>query len=148
MLLVVPILVILEFSFTFWVYIRYLNVISCSASFEMMRKEQQKALQEKQKTNPGKHKAGGVSDLFDALADSKEESGLVRNSELEVSAAIPILSNDLEKLPFTSHSPVSRPLIPPGFRNNTQEKSSSLKSLIHPTLSEVCQCYFDFIFLF
>ncbi|KAI3444498.1 hypothetical protein Pfo_001163, partial [Paulownia fortunei] len=108
------------------------------ASFEMMRKEQQRALQEKQKSNLEKHKAGGVSDLCEVLVDTKEEKGiLIRNNELEVSAVTPSLSNDLEKSSFASHSPASRPLIPPGFKNNTLEKSSGLKSLIHPPLSEV-----------
>ncbi|KAL8062768.1 hypothetical protein ABFS82_02G167300 [Erythranthe guttata] len=107
------------------------------AAFETMRKEQQKTLQEKQKTNLGRPRSDGFSDLCEGLMDSKEESGLVRNSELEVSAGIPILSNDLEKAPFTSHSPASRPLVPPGFKHNTLEKTSGFKSLIHPTLSEV-----------
>ncbi|KAK6162275.1 hypothetical protein DH2020_002116 [Rehmannia glutinosa] len=108
------------------------------ASFEMMRKEQQKALQEKQKSNLEKHKAGAVSDLCEELVDSKEEKGLLgKDNELEVSAVTPILSNDLEISSFASHSPACRPLIPPGFKSNTLEKSFGLKSLIHPPPSEV-----------
>ncbi|KAK4418561.1 hypothetical protein Salat_2268900 [Sesamum alatum] len=106
------------------------------ASFEMMRKEHQKALQEKQRLHPEKHESGGVSDLFEMLVNSKEENG-VNNDELEVSAAAPILSNDSEKSSFVSHSPSSRPLVPPGFKSNTLDKSSGLKSLIHSPLSEV-----------
>ncbi|XP_011092898.1 uncharacterized protein LOC105172966 [Sesamum indicum] len=106
------------------------------ASFEMMRKEQQKALQEKQRLHLEKHESGGVSDLCEVLVNSKEENS-VNNDEMEVSAAAPILSNDLEKSSFVSHSPSSRPLVPPGFKSNTLDKSSVLKSLIHPSLSEV-----------
>ncbi|KAL0379478.1 UNVERIFIED_CONTAM: hypothetical protein Sangu_0012100 [Sesamum angustifolium] len=106
------------------------------ASFEMMRKEQQKALQEKQRLHLEKHESGGVSDLFEVLVNSKEENS-VNNDELEVSTAAPILSNDLEKSSFVSHSPSSRPLVPPGFKSNTLDKSSGLKSLIHPSFSEV-----------
>ncbi|KAK4411434.1 hypothetical protein Sango_0216400 [Sesamum angolense] len=106
------------------------------ASFEMMRKEQQKALQEKQRLHLEKNESGGVSDLFEVLVNSKEENS-VNNDELEVSTAAPILSNDLEKSSFVSHSPSSRPLVPPGFKSNTLDKSSGLKSLIHPSFSEV-----------
>ncbi|KAL6496809.1 hypothetical protein OROHE_027291 [Orobanche hederae] len=110
------------------------------ASFEMMRKEQQKVLQEKQKSNLEKHKGGAASDVSEVLADSKEEKGLLgKNNELEVPGGIPILSNDLEKSSFTSHSPASRPLIPPGFKSNTLEKSSGSKFLVHPPLSEVAK---------
>ncbi|PIN20170.1 hypothetical protein CDL12_07132 [Handroanthus impetiginosus] len=102
------------------------------ASFEMMRKEQQKALQDKQKLNLEKHKAGDVSDIFE------EEKGLpVRNNELEVSAATLNLSSDLEKSSFASHAPASRPLVPPGFKSNSVEKSSGLTPLIHSPLLEV-----------
>ncbi|XP_073140234.1 uncharacterized protein [Henckelia pumila] len=112
------------------------------ASFEMMRKEQQKTLQEKQKTNLENQK-DGISDLFEDLDDRKEESGhFVRKNEFEVSAAIPIISNDLEKndlekSSFASHSPASRPLVPPGFQSNVLDKNSGVKSVIHPPLSEV-----------
>lgn len=103
----------------------------------MMRKEQQKALQEKQKSNQENQK-DGISDLCEALDDSKEERGhFVRKNELEVSAAIPIISNDLEKSSFASHSPASRPLVPPGFQSNVLDKNSGVKSLIRPPLSEV-----------
>lgn len=104
------------------------------AAFEMMRKEQHKALQEKQNSNMGKNKAGDVSDLFEILGDSKEEK---RNNELAVSAATPILSSDSEKSSSASQAPASRLLVPPGFKSNSLEKSSGLKSLIHPSLSEV-----------
>ncbi|KAH6789243.1 hypothetical protein C2S51_004249 [Perilla frutescens var. frutescens] len=106
------------------------------ASFEMMRKEQHKALQEKQNSNIGKNKGGDGSNLFDVLLDSKEEKGLVRNNESEVSVATPILS-DSEKSALASQAPASRLLVPPGFKSTPLEKSSALKSLIHPSLPVV-----------
>ncbi|XP_075519060.1 uncharacterized protein LOC142553049 [Primulina tabacum] len=107
------------------------------ASFEMMRKEQQKAFQEKQKSNLENQK-DGISGLFEDLDDSKEERGhFVRKNELEVSAAIPIINNDPEKSSFALHSPASRPLVPPGFQSNVLDKNSGVKSLILPPLSEV-----------
>ncbi|XP_042046309.1 uncharacterized protein LOC121792432 isoform X1 [Salvia splendens] len=108
------------------------------ASFEMMRKEQHKVLQEKQNSNSGKSKVGDVLSLCEGLVGSKEEKGIfIRNNELEVSAAIPALSNDLEKPSLSSLAPVPRPLVPPGFKTNPLEKSSGLKSLILSSLSEV-----------
>ncbi|KAL0397935.1 UNVERIFIED_CONTAM: hypothetical protein Scaly_0241900 [Sesamum calycinum] len=98
-------------------------------------KNSKRALQEKQRYTLEKHESGGVSDLFEVLMNSKEENS-VNNDELEVSTAAPILSNDLEKSSFVSHSPSSRPLVPPGFKSNTLDKSSGLKSLIHPSFSE------------
>lgn len=103
----------------------------------MMRKEQQKALQEKQNSNSGKNKVDVLS-LCEGLIDSKEEKGLfVRNNELEISAVTPALSNDSEKSSLSSQAPAPRPLVPPGFKTNPPEKSSVLKSLIHPSVSEV-----------
>ncbi|KAK6141042.1 hypothetical protein DH2020_025223 [Rehmannia glutinosa] len=81
------------------------------ASFELMRKEQQKALQEKQTSNLEKHKSSDISNLFEALKDKKEEKEhFVRNNEGEISAASPMLGDDLEKSSLASHSSASRPL--------------------------------------
>lgn len=94
----------------------------------MMRKEQHKALQEKQ-SKPGKNKVDVLS-LCEGLIDSKEDKGpFVRNSVSEVS--------DAEKSFLSSQAPAPRPLVPPGFKTNPVEKSSGLKSLIHPSMSEV-----------
>ncbi|KAK4415904.1 hypothetical protein Salat_2697800 [Sesamum alatum] len=107
------------------------------ASFEMMRKEQQKALQEKQKLLLEKHKSSDVSELHELLEDKKErKEPFLRNNEFEVSAATPTLGNDSEKSSLGSNSPASRPLVPPGFKNNILEKSSVLRSPIHHPLLE------------
>ncbi|XP_042049663.1 uncharacterized protein LOC121795240 [Salvia splendens] len=108
------------------------------ASFEMMRKEQHKALQERQNSNSRNSKVGDVLSLCEGLVDSKEEKELfARNNELEISAVTPAVSNDSEKSSLSSQAPALRPLVPPGFKTNPLEKSSGLKSLIHPSLSEV-----------
>ncbi|XP_051127768.1 uncharacterized protein LOC127249121 [Andrographis paniculata] len=108
------------------------------ASFEVMRKEQQRSLQEKQKLTLDKHKAGVLSDLYEMVMDSKEEKGLlIRNNELIASAATSMSTTDSEKPSSTSQSPALRPLVPPGFKSNSLEKSSALKSQIYPTLTEV-----------
>ncbi|CAI9768880.1 unnamed protein product [Fraxinus pennsylvanica] len=107
------------------------------ASFDLMRKEQLKVFQEKQKLNMEKHKADGVSDLGELLEDSREKRRVLgRNNELDSSSAASFL-NDSEKSSFASQSPVSRPLVPPGFTNNILDKSVGLKSSIHPPLTEV-----------
>ncbi|KAL8495151.1 hypothetical protein ACS0TY_019355 [Phlomoides rotata] len=101
------------------------------ASFEIMRKEQQKTLQEK-------HTGGGLLNLCEGLEDNREEKGLlVRNNEMEVSAVPSILSNDLEKSSFASHAPASRLPAPPGFKTNPLDKKIVNKSLVHPYQSEV-----------
>ncbi|KAG6430184.1 hypothetical protein SASPL_108246 [Salvia splendens] len=114
------------------------TVGSSRASFEMMRKEQHKALQERQNSNSRNSKVGDVLSLCEGLVDSKEEKELfARNNELEISAVTPAVSNDSEKSSLSSQAPALRPLVPPGFKTNPLEKSSGLKSLIHPSLSEV-----------
>ena len=115
----------------------------------MMRKEQHKALQEKQNSNSRNSKVGDVLSLCEGLVDSKEEKELfARNYELEISAVTPAVSNDSEKSSLSSQAPASRPLVPPGFKTNPLEKSSGLKSLIHPSLSEVHNFHFYLYFYF
>ncbi|KAL0309267.1 UNVERIFIED_CONTAM: hypothetical protein Sradi_5869000 [Sesamum radiatum] len=121
------------------------------ASFEMMRKEQQKVLQEKQKLLLEKHKSSDVSALHELLEDKKEKKeSFLRNNEFEDSAATPTLGNDSEKSSFASNSPASRPLVPPGFKNNILEKSSVVRSPIHNPLVEasVGETHDDFTIFF
>uniref|UniRef100_A0A5B7A9G5 Uncharacterized protein n=1 Tax=Davidia involucrata TaxID=16924 RepID=A0A5B7A9G5_DAVIN len=107
------------------------------ASFELMRKDQQKALQEKQKFNPDKHK-NELSDINVLLGDTKDEKRLLhRNNELEESVILQVSNNDSGKSSFPSQSPASRPLVPPGFRSTLLERNSGMKSLIHTHPVEV-----------
>ncbi|XP_076918463.1 uncharacterized protein LOC143578887 [Bidens hawaiensis] len=80
------------------------------ASFELMRKEQQKVLQEKQKTSASKVKSDDFTDLI--LEEIKEER---------------VPKDDSGKSNLQSSKP--RPLVPPGFKSTTLEKSSATNSI-------------------
>ncbi|XP_051132610.1 uncharacterized protein LOC127252471 [Andrographis paniculata] len=96
------------------------------ASFEMIRKEQQKALQDKQKLNL-KHNSAIISNLSEVLEDKKEEMGSASGQkELEGSSTTVVVSNNLDTS-FSLQASASRPLVPPGFRNGILEKGSGLK---------------------
>ncbi|CAI9785973.1 unnamed protein product [Fraxinus pennsylvanica] len=106
-------------------------------SFVLMRKEQQKSLQENQKMSLEKHKVDNALDLCESLEGNKEEKGLLGGyNELDVStASTPVLSNEFEKSSFSSNA--SRPSVPPGFTNNILENSSDTKSLVPLHLAEI-----------
>ncbi|GAV83410.1 hypothetical protein CFOL_v3_26857 [Cephalotus follicularis] len=100
------------------------------ASFELMRKEQQKARQENQKSNPEKRK-----DDFDLLGDSKDDKGLLNRDK--VSDENVILPTTSEKSCPPSLTSASRPLVPPGFTCPVLERNSGTKALSHPDSLEV-----------
>ncbi|XP_062090396.1 uncharacterized protein LOC133796763 isoform X2 [Humulus lupulus] len=93
------------------------------ASFEIMRKEQHKSLQEKQKFNIDKSRVD-----FD-ISTLREESKEERKSSGSDEVAIPLGSdNDSEKSSVLSQTPASRPLVPPGFKSTVIDKSLGSKS--------------------
>ncbi|KAK9074261.1 hypothetical protein SSX86_006858 [Deinandra increscens subsp. villosa] len=94
------------------------------ASFELMRKEQQKVLQEKQKTSANKVKADGFTDLV--LEEAKEEGVLQASGELN-SAVQSVAKDDSGKSSLQMQSSKPRPLVPPGFKSTILEKSSITK---------------------
>ncbi|XP_024987527.1 uncharacterized protein LOC112522563 isoform X1 [Cynara cardunculus var. scolymus] len=96
------------------------------ASFELMRKEQQKVLQEKQKSNANKHKSDGFTDLI--LEETKEEGVLEASGELN-SAVQSVPNDDSLKSSILLQSSKSRPLVPPGFRSTILEKGSTTKPI-------------------
>ena len=103
-----------------------------------MRKEQQKALQEKQKLKMDKHKNDGVPDIMVLLEDTKaEKSFLGRNDELDVPLMLPVSNNDSGKSSLSSLVPPSRPLVPPGFRSTILERNDGAIPLTHPESTEV-----------
>ncbi|XP_028099914.1 uncharacterized protein LOC114299389 [Camellia sinensis] len=105
-------------------------------SFELMRKEQQKAFQEKQKLNPNKHKDDHVSDLCKLLGDTKErKSVLNRSNELDEIVTQAVSNNDSSKSSLQTSG--ARPLVPPGFKSTTLEMNSSTRSLTHSHSAEV-----------
>ncbi|XP_052194166.1 uncharacterized protein LOC127802414 [Diospyros lotus] len=100
-------------------------------SFEVMRKEQQKALQEKQKLKLGKHKDDHVSDFTELLEDGKDVKRVTnRSNELDESVTQPVPNND-------SGKSSCRPLVPPGFKSTILERNSSTKPLTHSHSEEV-----------
>ncbi|CAK9156727.1 unnamed protein product [Ilex paraguariensis] len=108
------------------------------ASFELMRKEQQKALQEKQKSSIDKHRNHGVSDIAMLLEDMKTEKRLLdKKNELDVLVTPSVSNNDSGKSSLASQVPPSRPLVPPGFTSSILEKNAGTKSLVHPQSREV-----------
>lgn len=89
-----------------------------------MRKEQQKVLQEKQKSSGNKLKNDGFTDMLDEV---KEEGSLEASSELN-SAVQSVPKDDSGKSSNLLQSAKPRPLVPPGFKSTIIEKSSTIKS--------------------
>lgn len=108
------------------------------AAFELMRKEQQKVFQEKQKLNPekGKDIFGTSIELMEEPKDDKRSLDVKKESNEP--ATKPTSYNDSDKSSFPSPAPVSRPLVPPGFSSAIVEKNTGTKSLPQPQLSEIC----------
>ncbi|KAL3517209.1 hypothetical protein ACH5RR_024111 [Cinchona calisaya] len=100
------------------------------ASFELMRKEQRKALHEKQKPNLEKPKADTSSDTSVLLDDAKGEKGVLdRDNDLDSTINPSMSSIDSGNCALPSQA-TSRPLVPPGFKSTVVEKTSGLISLI------------------
>ncbi|XP_010522954.1 PREDICTED: uncharacterized protein LOC104801395 isoform X3 [Tarenaya hassleriana] len=92
------------------------------ASFELMRKEQHKAFQERQKLSPEGRKKG--FDLTELLQDSKDEKGqLGRSNHVCESSILPGSNNTV--VPPQNTTP--RPLVPPGFANTPLEGKPGVK---------------------
>ncbi|KAJ0111659.1 hypothetical protein Patl1_00499 [Pistacia atlantica] len=109
---------------------------SIAASFEMMRKEQQKAFQEKQKVNPEKRK--DEFDIMTLLEDSKDDEGISNKSnQFDKPVMLNAPNADSEKPVLPSQTPASRPLVPPGFSNATLERNIGTKTVTHPPSLEV-----------
>ncbi|XP_022025660.1 uncharacterized protein LOC110926212 isoform X3 [Helianthus annuus] len=94
------------------------------ASFELMRKEQQKVLQEKQKMNANKVKGDEFTDLV--LEEVKEEVVSEASGELKT-AVQSVTKDDSGKSSVLVQSSKPRPLVPPGFKSTILEKSSTTK---------------------
>ncbi|XP_055817210.1 uncharacterized protein LOC129886525 [Solanum dulcamara] len=107
------------------------------ASFELMRKEQQKALQEKQKPNAEKHTAEYDSEISVLLDDKKDRGVLDKNTKVDIMASQPIANNDSGKSSSSSQNLPSRPLVPPGFKTTVTDKTSGSTTLNHSCLTEI-----------
>lgn len=96
-------------------------------SFELMRKEQQKSFQEKQKLNVDKNK-----DEFDinSLLDDNDKRLISSKSNESVEPPVS-LSN-------SSNAPsATRPLVPPGFKSTGVEKNLASKTSANTHATEV-----------
>ncbi|XP_047333957.1 uncharacterized protein LOC124937696 isoform X2 [Impatiens glandulifera] len=91
------------------------------ASFELMRKEQHKSLQEKQNQNAEKRKDGQVSDISEFLDDTSRDLRPFGRREVD-ETVIPPASTDSSKSSLLPQ--ISRPRVPPGFKNTVPEKDS------------------------
>ncbi|KAJ0682641.1 hypothetical protein HanPI659440_Chr16g0649681 [Helianthus annuus] len=96
------------------------------ASFELMRKEQQKVLQEKQKTSASKVNSDGFTDLI--LEEAKEERVSEASGALN-SAVQSVPKDDSGKPNILLQSSKSRPPVPPRFKSTVLEKSSTTKPI-------------------
>ncbi|XP_015055904.1 uncharacterized protein LOC107002404 isoform X1 [Solanum pennellii] len=104
------------------------------ASFELMRKEQHKILQEKQKSKLEKHK---TEDIIVQLEDNKEDrTVLEKNSEVDGMTTRPSANSGPGKTSFPSPNPPARPRIPPGFKTTVLDKNSG-SNLSHSRVTEV-----------
>ena len=107
-----------------------------------MRKEQQKALQEKQQSSLEKSKADASSDISVLSDDINEEKVILdRDNELDSTTNPSISSIDSGKCALPSHA-TCRPLVPPGFKNAVVEKTSGVKSLTQSYSVEVTHMAF------
>ncbi|KAE8784061.1 hypothetical protein D1007_42424 [Hordeum vulgare] len=89
------------------------------ASFELMRKEQHKSLQEK-KSGPG-------DDIMTMLQNSTENLGSATNSG-KPDGIVPSVYQDTTKTSSVLPVPAARPLVPPGFSNAVVEKKVQSKT--------------------
>ncbi|XP_038681624.1 uncharacterized protein LOC119982368 isoform X3 [Tripterygium wilfordii] len=100
------------------------------ASFELMRKEQQKEFQEKLKLNLNKPK--DEFDITTLLDNPNDDKGhMNRKNEPDELVKLAASNSDSDKPSFPSHTLVSRPLVPPGFASSMSEKNIANKSLPH-----------------
>ncbi|KAJ8509947.1 hypothetical protein OPV22_000381 [Ensete ventricosum] len=89
-------------------------------SFEFMRKEQQKALQEKPKQIPDNHKEKLDADIIALLGNSADKKSILNEThKADDSSSLSV--NDSSRPP-TMRVPLSRPFVPPGFSNATLNK--------------------------
>lgn len=94
-----------------------------------MRKEQQKVLQEKQKSSGNKLKSDGFTDM---IAEETKEEGLELNSAVQ---SVPM--DDSGKSSALLQSSKPRPLVPPGFKSTKPISSIDKEVNILKSLSNI-----------
>ncbi|KAJ6805796.1 uncharacterized protein M6B38_177910 [Iris pallida] len=98
------------------------------ASFELMRKEQQKTLQEKHNANPENRKENLDVDIFALLGNSAAGKSTRIGDKSDETVAASLSHNDSSKSSLHIPTPAARPLVPPGFTNAPVEKNLSVQS--------------------
>ncbi|XP_020598754.1 uncharacterized protein LOC110038303 [Phalaenopsis equestris] len=93
-------------------------------SFELMRKEQQKTLQEKR--NNDNHKGNLDVDILALLDNSDADKATEGRSKPDESTAVSLSSCDSSKSSSLIHVPAARPLVPPGFASTLTEKNNQI----------------------
>ncbi|XP_057980124.1 uncharacterized protein LOC131165954 isoform X2 [Malania oleifera] len=110
------------------------------ASFELMRKEQHKAWQDKQKSNLDQPEKKSVSDITALFEDSKDQKKLVSADNVLDESEIQLAPINISgKSSFVSQAPAPRPLVPPGFTSTVLERNFETKPSIHPIPEEPAQ---------
>ncbi|RVW41929.1 hypothetical protein CK203_081594 [Vitis vinifera] len=108
-------------------------------SFELMRKEQEKPIQEQKKQNDDGHKENFDPDNSALLKDSANDNSIVNTiNGSEECLILPASTTDPAEVSLPARLPASRPVIPPGFSNKILEKNLGTKPLAHSPLSEFC----------
>ncbi|KAJ4728223.1 Serine-rich adhesin for platelets like [Melia azedarach] len=106
------------------------------ASFELMRKEQHKAFEEKQRLNADKRK--DEFDISTLLEDSKDDDGISSKSkQFDEPMMLPTKNKDSDKSVLPSQTPALRPLVPPGFACANLERNVGTKTVTHSHSLEV-----------
>lgn len=96
-------------------------------SFESMRKEQQKAMQEKHKPNIDRHTENLDVDIIALLSNSAEEKNTrVDKSDVPVVSSLSTIDSSRSYLHI--QAPASRPLVPPGFGGALVDKNVTIQS--------------------
>ncbi|XP_047150508.1 uncharacterized protein LOC124822539 isoform X2 [Vigna umbellata] len=107
------------------------------ASFELMRKEQHKAFQDKHKLDPEKN-----NDDFDitSLVEDDEKMLVNRSNEsVEPHVTLAALSNDEKSSSLSQTLSAARPLVPPGFASTKLERNFATKTSLSTHSTEAGQ---------
>lgn len=108
-----------------------------TVSFELMRKEQEKSIEEQKRHNVDEHKEEFDPDNFTASKDSTNDKNIVDVFDESEECLILLAStNDSAEVSLSARLPASRPVIPPGFSNRILEKNLGTEPLAY-SLSEV-----------
>ncbi|KAJ8497378.1 hypothetical protein OPV22_007930 [Ensete ventricosum] len=91
------------------------------ASFELMRKEQHKALQEKQKQIPDIHKENLDADIIALLKNSVDRNSTMSKTDMPDDSSLP--QNNSSRVSSTMNASLCRPLVPPGFSSTALDKN-------------------------